>query len=246
MAGVPGTCRKLFDTPQHSGSAWCIHCFRVSLRDWDGVDSWDQPFKVECYRDAHMSRRCARCNTARGKCELLYEGIRGHGYEFHAAVAWVLRFWENDEGTFGMTETAALHLDPEDIQKIAVAIRDLGAGLDSLIKAHASEHGITKRSASAQSKKEYQQYCASRTRLMAVPTSLPALSGSASHPLSVIFAQKATTYLRQDIHTDYGLPWYVSLMAFRNSILSMAPDFESVTVNMSQLTNDWPLQIELV
>ncbi|KAJ5372570.1 hypothetical protein N7517_004576 [Penicillium concentricum] len=48
-------------------------------------------------------------------------------------------------------------------------------------------------------KKEYKQLCASRLRLMPVPTPLTPLGGGASHPIQAVLAHKATTYLRGDL-----------------------------------------------
>jgi hypothetical protein len=54
--------------------------------------------------------------------------------------------------------------------------------------------------------RDYKQHGATLRHLLSAPIPLPALADGATHPVPAVLAQKATSYLREDIHSDYGLP----------------------------------------
>ncbi|CAG7964187.1 unnamed protein product [Penicillium nalgiovense] len=135
-----GVHAELLEYADPAETGWCIHCFKITVRDWN-ENEWVRPFKINCVRDA-ASKRCQRCCHAHDKCELLYEGIRGHGFELHALLEWVMEFWINEESEFGETDDASLVHDIEIVHAAAVAVRDLCAGLDCLIKSHGNAHDL--------------------------------------------------------------------------------------------------------
>jgi hypothetical protein len=72
----------------------------------------------------------------------LYEGIRGHGFELHALLEWVLEFWVNENSEIGQTDDAALVHGIEIVRTVAVAVRALCSALDCLIKSHGKAHNL--------------------------------------------------------------------------------------------------------
>ncbi|KAJ5268314.1 hypothetical protein N7524_005773 [Penicillium chrysogenum] len=139
-AASHGVHAKLLEYTNPAETGWCIHCFRVAVRDWD-EDEWAQPLKINCIRDAD-SKRCQRCCHAHDKCELLYGGIRGHGFELHALLEWVMELWINEEPEFGQTDDTSLVHDIENVHAAAVVVRDFCAGLGRLIKSYGSAHNL--------------------------------------------------------------------------------------------------------
>lgn len=53
-----------------------------------------------------------------------------------------MEFWINEESEFGETDDASLVHDIEIVHAAAVAVRDLCAGLDCLIKSHGNAHDL--------------------------------------------------------------------------------------------------------
>ncbi|KAJ6187209.1 hypothetical protein N7519_002117 [Penicillium mononematosum] len=84
------------------------------------------------------------------------------------------------------------------------------------VKSRASDHSLVKKTVSKDHLKDYKQHCGTLRRLLPAPTLLPALAA--------VLAQKATSYLREDIHSDYGLSWYISMLAFKATILGIIED----------------------
>ncbi|CAP97665.1 hypothetical protein PCH_Pc22g03770 [Penicillium rubens Wisconsin 54-1255] len=91
--------------------------------------------KITCIRDADSSV-VKRCCHAHDKCKL------GPRFELHALLEWVMEFWINEESEFGQTDDASLVHDIEKVHAAAVAVRDLSAGVDRLIKFHGSAHNL--------------------------------------------------------------------------------------------------------
>ncbi|OQE30611.1 hypothetical protein PENFLA_c003G10453 [Penicillium flavigenum] len=87
-----------------------------------------------------------------------------------------------------------------------------------------NEHSLVKKTFSKDHLKDYKQHCGTLHRLLPAPIPLPALAGGATHPVPAVLAQKATSYLREDIHSDYGLPRYISMLAFKTTILDIIED----------------------
>ncbi|KAJ6189582.1 hypothetical protein N7519_004490 [Penicillium mononematosum] len=224
-AASHGVHAKLLEYTHPAETGWCIQCFRVAVRDWD-ENEWDRPLKINCIRDAD-SKRCQRCCHAHDKCELLYKGIRGHGFELHALLEWVMEFWINEESEFGQTDDASLVHDIEIVHAAAVAVRDLCAGLDRLIKSHGSAHNLVGErdgSAADEAKASYAQYCSYRRRFLQVPPPLGPRSDGTPHPKRIQFEHCARQHLRLDIHSDFGLPWYMSVLSFKETIEGLIRD----------------------
>ena len=53
-----------------------------------------------------------------------------------------MELWINEESEFGQTDDASLVHDIEKVHAAAVAVRDLSAGVDRLIKFHGSAHNL--------------------------------------------------------------------------------------------------------
>jgi hypothetical protein len=53
-----------------------------------------------------------------------------------------MEIWINEESEFGQTDDASLVHDIEIVRAAAVAVRDLCAGLDRLIKSHGNAHNL--------------------------------------------------------------------------------------------------------
>ncbi|KAJ5043527.1 hypothetical protein EN45_101330 [Penicillium chrysogenum] len=120
-----------------------------------------------------------------------YQGPR---FELHALLEWVMEFWINEESEFGQTDDASLVHDIEKVHAAAVAVRDLSAGVDRLIKFHGSAHNLVGElggSAADKVKASYAQYCSSRRgflqfRLRLVPVAMVLRTPSASNSSIVL------------------------------------------------------------
>ena len=53
-----------------------------------------------------------------------------------------MELWINEESEFGQTDDASRVPDIEKVHAAAVAVRDLSAGVDRLIKSHGSAHNL--------------------------------------------------------------------------------------------------------
>ncbi|KAJ5597561.1 hypothetical protein N7537_007645 [Penicillium hordei] len=221
-AGTPGASPDIErELPVRSvpvETSWCIHCFRTAAHNWNET-GWVQPFKVNCIRDAITSNRCQRCRHARDKCELLYEGIRGHGFELHALLEWVLEFWVNENSGIGQTDDAALVHGIEIVRTVAVAVRALCSALDCLIKSHGKAHNLVgKRGGDAANKASYAQYCSSGRHFLQIPPPLDPHGDGTPHPKCVKFEHCSRQNLRLATNSDTGLPWYLSILSFKRTI----------------------------
>jgi hypothetical protein len=68
----PSTPRRVRATPFRPQLMWCAGCFRVSKRDWTGVE----PFEVICNFDAPGSKMCQHCEKKRVRGTARDEGNR--------------------------------------------------------------------------------------------------------------------------------------------------------------------------
>ncbi|KAJ5971986.1 uncharacterized protein N7479_001904, partial [Penicillium vulpinum] len=203
LAGSQGSHQKLKKHPVVAETGWCISCFRVALREWNEA-AWKQPLKVNCVWDAVMSKLCQRCCPVRSKCQMV-------------------RFWVNEEYGSGATEIVEFLHDTDTIQAAAVAVLDLCAAFDSVVKSHAETHALNARKLGLD-KSAYIQYCATERSLMQKPAPLGARPDGTLHPKSAQFAHRALENLRLDPNSDVSLPWYLSVLSFRQTILDMIKD----------------------
>ncbi|OQE08804.1 hypothetical protein PENVUL_c008G05928 [Penicillium vulpinum] len=105
----------------------------------------------------------------------------------------------------------------------AVAVLDLCAAFDSVVKSHAETHALNARKLGLD-KSAYIQYCATERSLMQKPAPLGARPDGTLHPKSAQFAHRALENLRLDPNSDVSLPWYLSVLSFRQTILDMIKD----------------------
>ncbi|KAJ6149221.1 hypothetical protein N7471_000420 [Penicillium samsonianum] len=215
---------ELLQYPVPIETGWCIHCFRVAVREWDETE-WVRPFKVNCIRNTVTSKRCQRCFRASDKCELIYEGIRGHGFELHALLEWVREFWINEGSGIGETDDAGLVHDMEVVRAVAKAVRDLCSGLDCLIKSHgAAQNLVRKRGPSAPENASYIEHCLSERQFLELPPPLNPRSDGTPHPKRVQFEHSSRQHLRLSPHADFGLAWYHIVLRFKHTIEELIRD----------------------
>ncbi|CDM36978.1 unnamed protein product [Penicillium roqueforti FM164] len=240
---------QLLEYPFPAETGWCIHCFRVSLRAWDET-KWGQPFKVNCIRDPVTSKRCQRCCHARHRCELPYEGIRGHGFELQALLEWVQEIWINEESGIGKGEDVGLVHDIEIVNAVAGAVRDLCSALDCLIKSHGKAHSLAGRhGGDAADMAAYTQYCTHQHASFQAPSSLGLRSDGTPHPKLVQFEHAARQYLR--LETQFALPWYIEVLALKQTIEALIREkYDHSDPNIARWYKDmmaaFPLAIPLL
>ncbi|OQE20810.1 hypothetical protein PENFLA_c015G10527 [Penicillium flavigenum] len=128
VAGPPGTRRKKLAVPIPRTRTWCMCCLRVGDRDWEEQpDSIRMPFKVGCVSDTANSKTCAHCTKHHKVCESAEH------------------FWLTDEGGYG------IRVDKDDtsfalgfglVGDVSVAVRDLIASFDNLVRNHNHLHHL--------------------------------------------------------------------------------------------------------
>ncbi|KAJ5868629.1 hypothetical protein N7534_003182, partial [Penicillium rubens] len=144
-----------------------------------------------------------------------YQGPR---FELHALLEWVMEFWINEESEFGQTDDASLVHDIEKVHAAAVAVRDLSAGVDRLIKFHGSAHNLVGELGGSAVILFFSAW------FLAVPPPLGPRSDGTPHPKRIQFEHCARQYRRLDIHSDFGLPWYMSVRSFKEIIEELIRD----------------------
>ncbi|KAJ6097448.1 hypothetical protein N7499_001822 [Penicillium canescens] len=91
--------------------AWCMHCFRTFLDNWDTSG----PPVIPCWDDGLSSKRCRQCASRNKNCEPVNEGILGDAIRLQCILDWVKPFWDKDE------EKEIFHLEDAAFGELDVA-----------------------------------------------------------------------------------------------------------------------------
>lgn len=99
---------ELLQYPVPIETGWCIHCFRVAVREWDETE-WVRPFKVNCIRNTVTSKRCQRCFRASDKCELVSILIPRISVSFRCLLNPFLILFRRSTKVSGATVSSCTH-----------------------------------------------------------------------------------------------------------------------------------------
>ncbi|OQE01966.1 hypothetical protein PENSOL_c003G02217 [Penicillium solitum] len=136
----------------------------------------------------------------------------------HALLEWVWEFWVNEKSGIGQTDDTVLIYDIEIVRTVTVAVRALCSALDCLIKSPGRAHTLVgKRFENAMSLSHL--LLSSYTRhFLKVPPLLDPPSDGTPHPKRVKFEYCSGENLRLAANSDSGLPWYLSILSFKQTI----------------------------
>ncbi|KAJ5206216.1 hypothetical protein N7491_003163 [Penicillium cf. griseofulvum] len=168
----------------------------------------------------------------------LYEGVRDHGFELHALLERASEFWINEESGFGAAEDVRLIRDIDNIHAAAVAVLFC---LRLLGEVPCYSSGLKWQEAwSRVSLLIWSFPCAIVSTanpmdlagqlflhsilLMQRPAPLNSRPGGTSYPKIAQFAHRALENLRLDVNSNDGLPWYASVLSFRQTIQDLVKD----------------------
>ncbi|OQE16518.1 hypothetical protein PENFLA_c027G00592 [Penicillium flavigenum] len=245
-------CLKLQAPLETAARGW-LPQFPVPAPGEERPEGIRMPFKVGCISDTANSKSCAHCAKHHKVCESVPEGVDGNRFELLALLAWVEHFWLTDDGEFGMGadgDVTAFALGFGLLDDVSMAVRDLVASFDNLVRNHKHLHHLAGTRVSIVSRPllgtdsavrdSYTQWVSSRRSSMIfdpreISHNWDELAVEASHRCRLVRSEES-------VHA-----WHGAVIAFKSAIYTAAVEkvpedtIEALESHMGLFPFDWTL-----